>query len=57
MELPFAALHQLCGPMLDRVDRLPRKVFNKLGITSRNQLSGLPDTAAKGDGVTSAAES
>ena len=23
MELPFAALHQLCGPMLDRVDRLP----------------------------------
>jgi hypothetical protein len=58
MELPFAALHQLCGPMLDRVDRLPRKVFNKLGITSRSQLSGaLPDAAAKGDGVTSAAES
>ncbi len=23
MELPFAALHQLCGPMLDHLDRLP----------------------------------
>jgi DNA-binding CsgD family transcriptional regulator len=23
MELPFAALHQLCGPMLDQLDRLP----------------------------------
>ncbi|WP_433370125.1 AAA family ATPase [Actinoplanes sp. CA-142083] len=23
MELPFAALHQLCGPLLDRLDRLP----------------------------------
>src|ERR687883_957339 len=23
MELPFAGLHQLCGPMLDHLDRLP----------------------------------
>jgi DNA-binding CsgD family transcriptional regulator len=23
MELPFAALHQVCGPMLDHLDRLP----------------------------------
>src|SRR6266702_513300 len=23
MELPFAALHQLCAPMLSRLDRLP----------------------------------
>jgi DNA repair ATPase RecN len=23
MELAFAALHQVCGPMLDRLDRLP----------------------------------
>src|SRR5206468_2250771 len=23
MELAFAALHQLCGPLLDRMDRLP----------------------------------
>src|SRR4051794_30142687 len=23
MELPFAGVHQLCGPMLDRLDRLP----------------------------------
>jgi DNA-binding CsgD family transcriptional regulator len=25
MELAFAALHQLCGPMLDRLDRLPAR--------------------------------
>src|SRR5437879_52877 len=24
MELAFAALHQLCAPMLDRLERLPR---------------------------------
>ena len=24
MELPFAGLHQLCAPLLDRLDRLPR---------------------------------
>ena len=24
MELPFAALHQLCAPMLDRLERLPK---------------------------------
>src|SRR5919202_5728034 len=23
MELAFASLHQLCGPMLDRIERLP----------------------------------
>ena len=23
MELPYAGLHQLCGPMLDHLDRLP----------------------------------
>jgi len=23
MELPFAALHQVCGPMLDHLERLP----------------------------------
>ena len=23
MELPFAALHQLCAPLLDRLERLP----------------------------------
>jgi hypothetical protein len=23
MDLPFAALHQLCGPLLPRIDRIP----------------------------------
>jgi hypothetical protein len=38
MELPFATLHQLCGPVLDRLDGLPgpqqdalRKVFGLSG--------------------------
>jgi hypothetical protein len=55
MELAFAALHQLCAPALDRLDRLPgpqrealgvafglragRKIFAKLGIGSRSQLA------------------
>ena len=31
MELTFAALHQLCGPMLDRLDRLPAPQRAALG--------------------------
>src|SRR5437867_13367847 len=47
MELPLAALHQLCTPMLSSLHALPepqqralrvRKVFAKLGITSRRDL-------------------
>jgi hypothetical protein len=34
MELAFAALHQLCGPMLDRVDRLPGPQRDALATTS-----------------------
>jgi DNA-binding CsgD family transcriptional regulator len=30
MELPFAALHQLCAPMLDRLDQLPGPQRNAL---------------------------
>ena len=30
-ELPFAALHQLCRPVLDRLDRLPRPQRDALG--------------------------
>jgi DNA-binding CsgD family transcriptional regulator len=32
MELPFAALHQLCAPMLDRLERLPAPQREALGI-------------------------
>ena len=33
MELAFAALHQLCGPLLDRLDRLPRPQRDALEVT------------------------
>ena len=33
MELPFAALHQLCAPILDRVDRLPEPQRDALRTT------------------------
>src|SRR5712664_2306202 len=32
MELPFAALHQLCGPMLGRLDRLPGPQRDALAV-------------------------
>src|SRR5258708_1495178 len=32
MELAFAALHQLCTPMLDRLDRLPAPQRGALGV-------------------------
>jgi AAA ATPase domain len=32
MELPFAALHQLCGPMLSRLGRLPGPQREALGV-------------------------
>jgi DNA-binding CsgD family transcriptional regulator len=32
MELPFAALHQLCGPMLGRLDALPGPQREALGV-------------------------
>jgi hypothetical protein len=31
MELAFAALHQLCAPMLDRLERLPGPQHDALG--------------------------
>ncbi|HET6297162.1 MAG TPA: AAA family ATPase [Kribbella sp.] len=38
MELTFAALHQICGPMLHRMERLPRPQYDALatafGLTS-----------------------
>jgi DNA-binding CsgD family transcriptional regulator len=32
MELAFAGLHQLCGPMLDRIDHLPEPQRDALGV-------------------------
>jgi len=32
MELAFAALHQICGPVLDRLVRLPAPQRDVLGI-------------------------
>jgi hypothetical protein len=32
MELPFAGLHQLCGPMLGRLDALPEPQKVALGV-------------------------
>src|SRR5919202_4340043 len=32
VELPFAGLHQLCGPMLDRLDALPEPQREALSV-------------------------
>src|SRR3954468_14387782 len=41
MELPFAGLHQLCAPMLDRLDRLPGPQRDALA-TAFGMSSGNP---------------
>jgi len=43
MELPFAALHQLCGPMLGRLDRLPGPQRDALGVAFGLRAGGAPD--------------
>ncbi len=43
MELPFAALHQLCGRMLDRLDRLPGPQRDALGVAFGLRSGGAPD--------------
>ena len=43
MELAFAALHQLCGPMLDRLDRLPGPQGEALRITFGLSEGPAPD--------------
>lgn len=40
MELPFAALHQVCGPTLDHLERLPPRSARPCGSCSG--LSGGP---------------
>ncbi|MCY1145625.1 AAA family ATPase [Actinoplanes sp. Pm04-4] len=43
MELPFAALHQLCGPHLDRLDALPQRQQAALGTAFRLRSGSPPD--------------
>ncbi|WP_250005603.1 AAA family ATPase [Actinoplanes sp. M2I2] len=43
MELPFAALHQLCGPHLDRIDDLPPSQCEALGTAFRLRSGAAPD--------------
>jgi DNA-binding CsgD family transcriptional regulator len=42
-ELAFSALHQLCAPMLDRLDRLPAPQRDALAITFGLRPGSVPD--------------
>jgi DNA-binding CsgD family transcriptional regulator len=43
MELPFAGLHQLCAPLLDRLDRLPDPQGQALRVAFGLGAGGAPD--------------
>ena len=43
MELAFAGLHQLCMPMLDRIDRLPDRQRDALGAAFGLDGGAAPD--------------
>ena len=43
MELPFAALHQLCAPLLDHLERLPGPQHDALGVTFGLRDGPVPD--------------
>ena len=43
MELPFAGLHQLCAPFLDRLDRLPGPQQGALATAFGLRDGGAPD--------------
>src|SRR3954462_14548825 len=43
MELPFAGLHQLCSPMLDRLDALPAPQRAALGVALGLSSGAAPD--------------
>src|SRR5260370_31908252 len=43
MELPFAGLHQLCGSMLDHLDRLPAPQRDALGVAFGLRGGDAPD--------------
>ncbi|HTE61809.1 MAG TPA: AAA family ATPase [Solirubrobacteraceae bacterium] len=43
MELPFAGLHQLCAPLLERLDRLPGPQRDALGVAFGLRVGPAPD--------------
>jgi DNA-binding CsgD family transcriptional regulator len=43
MELAFASVHQLCAPLLDRLDRLPGPQRDALGVAFGLQEGAAPD--------------
>ncbi len=43
MELPFAAVQQLCSPYLDRLDRLPQPQHKALGVAFGLHTGSAPD--------------
>ena len=43
MELPFAGLHRLCAPMLDKLDALPDPQQNALGVSFGLASGDAPD--------------
>src|SRR5918998_688861 len=43
MELPFAGLHQLCAPMLDRISALPEPQQAALGVALGLASGAAPD--------------
>jgi hypothetical protein len=53
MELPYASLHQLYGPMLDRLERLPPPQLEALEIVFGLSAGAAPDRFLVGLGVLS----
>src|SRR3954462_2321775 len=43
MELPFAGVHQLCAPMLDELDALPRPQRDALSVALGLAAGEVPD--------------
>src|ERR1700748_4013299 len=43
MELAFAALHQLCGPLLDLLEQLPAPQRDALAVAFGLRAGGAPD--------------
>src|SRR3954447_7834942 len=43
MELPFAAIHQLCAPLLDQLDALPQPQQNALNVALGLAPGDVPD--------------
>ena len=48
MELAFAALHQLCAPLLDRLERLPAPQRDALGVAFGLSAGPPPDRSWSG---------